>query len=109
MADSISGYYIDLAKKYLNKPLSSGVGLGWSYLNEASQYRPNLDTIRDLMTTSNASYQMRAKLSIGVLFRDQTSRRDSAGFADQLQQAFATGLETSGLQLKSSFPEPPDR
>jgi hypothetical protein len=104
MADAISSYYIDLAKKYLNKPLSSGVGLGWSYLNEASQYRPNLDTIRDLMTTSNASYQMRAKLSIGVLFRDQTSRRDSAGFADQLQQAFATGLETSGLPVKVILP-----
>lgn len=104
MADAISSYYIDVAKKYLNKPLSSGVGLGWSYLNEASQYRPNLDTIRDLMTTSNAAYQMRSKLSIGVLFRDQTSRRDSAGFADQLQQAFATGLETSGLPVKVILP-----
>ena len=104
MADTISNYYVDMAKKYLNKPLSSGVGLGWSYLNEASQYRPNLDTIRDLMTTNNAAYQMRAKLSIGVLFRDQTSRRDSAGFADQLQQAFATGLETSGLPVKVVLP-----
>jgi hypothetical protein len=56
------------------------------------------------MTTSNAAYQMRAKLSIGVLFRDQTSRRDSAGFADQLQQAFATGLETSGLPVKVILP-----
>jgi hypothetical protein len=43
---------------------------------------------------------MRARLSIGVLFRDQTSRRDSAGFAEQLADALATGLETSGLPVK---------
>src|SRR6185312_6617094 len=50
------------------------------------------------------AYQMRSKLSIGVVFRDQTSRRESAGFADQLQQAFATGLETSGLPVKVVLP-----
>jgi hypothetical protein len=104
MSETISAYYVDMGKKYLNKPLSSGVGLGWSYLNEASQYRPNLDSVRDAQTTNSAAYQMRAKLSIGVLFRDQTSRRDSAGFADQLQQAFATGLETSGLPVKVILP-----
>ena len=104
MAQTISAYYIEMAKKYLNKPLSSGVGLGWSYLNEALQYEPNSDAVRDLMTTNTAAYQMRARLSIGVLFRDQTSRRDSAGFADQLQQAFATGLETSGLPVKVILP-----
>ena len=104
MSETISAYYVDMGKKYLNKPLSSGVGLGWSYLNEASQYKPNLDSVRDAQTTNNAAYQMRARLSIGVLFRDQTSRRDSAGFADQLQQAFATGLETSGLPVKVILP-----
>ena len=104
MSETISAYYVEMGKKYLNKPLSSGVGLGWSYLNEASQYKPNLDSVRDEMTTNTAAYQMRARLSIGVLFRDQTSRRDSAGFADQLQQAFATGLETSGLPVKVILP-----
>jgi hypothetical protein len=104
MAETISNYYVGVAGKYLNKPLSSGVGLGWSYLNEAAQYRPNLDVIRDAMTTNTAAYQMRSRLSIGVVFRDQTSRRDSAGFADQLQQAFATGLETSGLPVKVVLP-----
>ncbi len=104
MSETISTYYVEMGKKYLNKPLSSGVGLGWSYLSEASQYKPNLDSVRDEMTTNTAAYQMRARLSIGVLFRDQTSRRDSAGFADQLQQAFATGLETSGLPVKVILP-----
>lgn len=104
VAEMISSYYVELAKKYLDRPLSSGVGVGWGYLMEASQYKANLDPVRDLMTTSNAAYQMRAKLSIGVLFRDQTSRRDSAGFADQLQQAFATGIETSGLPVKVVLP-----
>ncbi len=104
MAETISNYYVGVAGKYLNKPLSSGVGLGWSYLNEALQYRPNLDVVRDAMTSNTAAYQMRSRLSIGVVFRDQTSRRDSAGFADQLQQAFATGLETSGLPVKVVLP-----
>jgi hypothetical protein len=107
MAETISNYYVEVAGKYLNKPLSSGVGLGWSYLNEASQYRPNLDVVRDAMTSNTAAYQMRARLSIGVVFRDQTSRRDSAGFADQLQQAFATGLETSGLPVHVVLPGAP--
>jgi hypothetical protein len=43
---------------------------------------------------------MRSSLSIRVVFRDQTSRRDSAGFADQLADALATGLETSGLPVR---------
>jgi len=104
VADEISAYYVELGGKYLDRPLSSGVGVGWSYLTEAQQYRPNLDAVRDARTRNGAAYQMRSKLSIGVVFRDQTSRRDSAGFADQLQQAFATGLETSGLPVKVVLP-----
>ena len=104
IATEISNYYVGLGEKYLSRPLSSGVGLGWAYLTEAQQYRPNLDAIRDDRTRNNAAYQMRSKLTIGVLFRDQTSRRDNAGFADQLQQAFATGLETSGLPVKVILP-----
>jgi hypothetical protein len=34
------------------------------------------------------------------VFRDQTSRRDSAGFAEQLSDAIATGLETSSLRVR---------
>jgi hypothetical protein len=102
MADTIANYYVGVANKYLSKPLSSGVGLGWAYLNEALQYRPNMDQIRDAMTSNAAAYQMRSKLSVGVVFRDQTSY--SAHFADQLQQAFATGLDTSGLPVKVILP-----
>jgi hypothetical protein len=35
-----------------------------------------------------------------VVFRDQTSRRDSPLFAEQLSDAIATGLETSGVPVK---------
>ena len=103
VADTISGYYVDLATKYLSKPLSSGVGLGWCYLNEATFYHPNLDAVRNAMTSNNAAYQMRAKLSIGVLFHDQTSHHDSEDFRDQLQQAFVN-LERSGLPVKVILP-----
>ena len=100
LSDAISVYYVEVAKKYIDRPVASGVGLGWSYLGEASHYKPGLDTIRDEMAKASSTYQMRSKLSVGVVFRDQTSRRDSIGFAEQLQDAIATGLETSKLPVK---------
>jgi hypothetical protein len=100
LSDKISAYYLDRAKHYLEKPLASGVGLGWCYLEEAQRFKPNLDAVKDQMTRYKAAYQMRGKLSIGVVFRDQTSRRDSVGFADQLTDAIATDLESSGLSVK---------
>jgi hypothetical protein len=100
LSDKISVYYIERAKHYLEKPLASGVGLGWCYLEEAQRFKPNLDAVKDQMTRYRAAYQMRGKLSIGVVFRDQTSRRDSVGFADQLTDAIATDLESSGLSVR---------
>jgi hypothetical protein len=101
LADKLSDYYLTQAKVYMAKPLGSGAGIAWSYLQKALQYKAsNLDAIRDAMTQEAAAYQMRSRLSIRVVFRDQTSRRDSAGFADQLADAIATGLETSGLPVR---------
>jgi hypothetical protein len=88
------------AKRYLEKPLGSGVGVGWLYLDQSQIFQPNRDDVRDERTKNAATYQMRSKLSVKVLFRDQTSRRDSAGFADQMSDAIATGVETSGLPVK---------
>jgi hypothetical protein len=45
-------------------------------------------------------YQRRARLSVGIVLRDQTSRRNSAGFADQMTDAIATGLESSGVSVE---------
>jgi hypothetical protein len=82
------------------KPLGSGAGLGWWYLEKALPYNAsNLEAVRDERVSANAAYRMRASLSVRVQFRDQTSRRDSAGFAEQLADALATGLETSGLSV----------
>ena len=100
LSDKISAYYVDQAKRYLEKPLASGVGLGWCYLGEAERYKKNLAAVKDEMTRYESAYQLRAKLSIGVVFRDQTSRRESVGFADQLADAIATDLESSGLPVK---------
>ena len=100
LSETISDYYVSQAKKYLDRPLGSGVGMAWLYLDEAQQYKQSRDDIRDERTKSSAVYQLRSKLSVRVGFRDQTSRRDSAGFADQLADAIATGLETSGLPIK---------
>lgn len=101
LGDKLSDYYLVEAKRYMEKPLGSGAGLGWSFLGKALQYKAsNLDAVRDERTKATAAYQMRSTLSIRVVFRDQTSRRDSAGFADQLADAIATGLETSGFPGK---------
>lgn len=100
LSDKISAYYLERAKHYLEKPLASGVGLGWCYLGEAQRFKPNLDAVKDEMTRYKSAYQMHAKLSISVVFRDQTSRRESLGFADQLTDAIATDLESSGLSVK---------
>jgi hypothetical protein len=101
LADKLSEYYLAQARRYLNKPLGSGVGLGWSYLDKALPYKgSNLDLIRDEMTKAASAYQIRSKLSVQVVFRDQTSRRDSGGFADQLADAIAAGLESGGPLVK---------
>jgi len=100
LGETISDYYLQQARKYLGKPLGSGVGLGWLYLDLAQQYKPNRDDVKDERVKNSALYQMRSKLSVRVVFRDQTSRRDSPLFAEQLSDAIATGLETSGLPVK---------
>lgn len=100
VSQSLSDYYLQAAKRYLEKPLGSGVGVGWLYLDQSQLFQPNRDDVRDERTRSTAAYQMRSKLSVRVMFRDQTSRRDSAGFADQMSDAIATGVETSGLPVK---------
>lgn len=100
LSDKISAYYLDLAKRYLAKPLGSGVGLGWLYLVQADHYKSGLDEVRDMMAQYSPAYQLRSRLSIGVTLRDQTSRRDSPGFADQLTDAIANGLDSSGLPVK---------
>lgn len=100
IAQNLSDYYLLQAKKYLDRPLGSGVGMAWLYLDQSQLFKPNRDDVRDERTKAGATYQMRSKLSLRVTFRDQTSRRDSAGFADQMSDAIATGVETSGLPVK---------
>ena len=100
VSQTLSDYYVARAKTYLDKPLGSGVGIAWLYLQEAQQYQPNRDDIRDERAKYSAVHSIRSTLSIKVVFRDQTSRRDSSGFADQLSDAIATGLETTALPVR---------
>lgn len=100
LSDKLSAYYLDQARRYLQKPLASGVGLGWLYLREAQRYEPALDAVRDEMARYQGAYQLRGRLSVGVVVRDQTSRREGQGFADQLGDAIANGLESSSQPVK---------
>jgi hypothetical protein len=100
LSDKISAYYLDQGRRYLQKPMASGVGLGWLYLREAQRYEPNLDGVKDEMARYQGAYQLRGRLSVGVVVRDQSSRRDGQGFADQLGDAIANGLESSSRPVK---------
>jgi len=99
-SQTLSDYYVARAKIYLDKPLGSGVGIAWLYLQQAQKYQPNRDDIRDERTKYSSVHNIRSTLSIKVVFRDQTSRRESSGFADQLSDAIATGLETTTLPVR---------
>jgi hypothetical protein len=101
LGDQMSAYLLEQAKHYLGKPAGSGAELGWMYLSEAAIYKAsNLDAVRDAMVSATAAHALRSKLSIRVQFRDQTSQRDSAGFAGQLENVIITGLEGAGIPMK---------
>ena len=100
LSDKLSAYYLEQARRYLQKPMASGVGLGWLYLREAQRYEPNLDAVKDEMARYQGAYQLRGRLSVGVVVRDQSSRREGQGFADQLGDAIANGLESSSQPVK---------
>jgi hypothetical protein len=95
LSAKISDYYLDQAHRYLQKADGSGAGVGWLYLKQAVRYgTTNADSLKDEMARYERIYQRLAQLSIGIEFRDQTSRRDSHGFADQLADAVTSGLDS---------------
>jgi hypothetical protein len=99
--NELSAYLLDQSKHYLSKPGGSGTELGWTYLEEARQYKAaNLDAVRDTIVAASPAHAMRSKLSIRVQFRDQTSQRENQGVAGQLENAIITGLESSGVPVK---------
>jgi hypothetical protein len=100
LSAKISAYYLDQANRYLQKASGSGAGVGWLYLKQAVRYGiTNLDSLKDEMARYEPLYQRQSQLSVGIVFRDQTSRRDSHGFADQLADAVTSGLDSSEIPL----------
>lgn len=101
LSDELSTWFLDRAKHSLSKPLGSGTEIGWAYLKEAESYKgANLESVRDEMKVAGIAHQMHSGLSIRVQFRDQTSQRQSEGFATQMESAIAAGLDTTGLPVK---------
>jgi hypothetical protein len=101
LGDELGVWFLDRAKHSLQKPLGSGTELGWAYLKEAESYRAaNLEAVRDQMKMADPAHGMHSRLSIRVQFRDQTSQRQSEGFASQMESAIAAGLDTSGMPVK---------
>jgi hypothetical protein len=98
LGDDLSGYFVDQAKRYLDKPSGSGTELGWNYLVESLLYKPSNQAAHDAKVAASPAHAMHSKLSIRVQFRDQTSQRDSSGFIPQLEDAIITGLEAPTLK-----------
>ena len=98
LGDDLSGYFVEQAKRYLDKPSGSGTELGWTYLEEALLYKPSNQGAHDAKVAASPAHAMHSKLSIRVQFRDQTSQRDSSGFIPQLEDAIITGLEAPTLK-----------
>jgi hypothetical protein len=100
LGDELSAWFLDQAKHSLQKPLGSGTELGWAYLKEAEFYKAaNFEAVRDQMKIADAAHRMHSKLSARVQFRDQTSQRQSEGFANQMENSIAAGLDTSGMPV----------
>ena len=101
LSNKISTYYLDQAHRYLQKASGSGAGLAWLYFREAQRYGiTNVDNLKDEMAHYALLYKRRARVSVGIALRDQTSRRDSPGFADQLADAIASSLESAGSGIE---------
>jgi len=114
LADDLSGYYLRQGKKYADKPGGIGANVGWNYLTESLQYRStgNASAAHDALASATAEHQLKSRMSVKVNFRDGTSRREGAQFAEQLDEALASGLESSGFQIKivhnENTPVPPN-
>ena len=101
LGDNLSAYFVDLAKRYLDKPSGSGTELGWTYLEEALYYKPSNQDAHDAKVAAASAHAMHSRISIRVQFRDQTSLRENSGFIHQLEDAIVTGLEASTLQVRA--------
>ena len=100
LGDDLSAYFVEQARRYLDKPSGSGTELGWTYLEEALFYKPSNQAAHDAKVAAAPAHAMHSKLSIRVQFRDQTSTRESTGFGfiRQLEDAIITGLEAPTLK-----------
>jgi hypothetical protein len=101
LAEQLSAYLVDQAKRYLEKPSGSGTELGWAYLEKAVHYKPSNQDAHDAKVAATPAHSMHSKISMRVQFRDQTSSRESTGFIRQLEDAIVTGLEAPGLPVKA--------
>jgi hypothetical protein len=101
LGDNLSGYFVDLAKRYLDKPSGSGTELAWTYLEKALYYKPSNQDAHDAKVAITPAHAMHSKISIRVQFRDQTSQRENPGFIHQLEDAVIAGLEASTLRVRA--------
>jgi hypothetical protein len=96
LGHSLSEYYLERAKYYLNRGNGSGAYLGWTYLDEASQYKvPDANALRDEIKVVANGHQPRPTASISIKFSDLNATPDERDFPARLTRSVAAALEAS--------------
>ena len=98
---SLSGYYLERATNYLNRANGTGAYIGWTYLDEASQYKvPDANALQNQIELIANAHQPRPRPSISIKFSDPTSAPDERDFPARLNRSVATALEPSNPKIK---------
>jgi hypothetical protein len=98
---SLSGYYLDRAKYYFNLGNGTGAYLGWTYLDEASQYKVvDANAIRGEIKVIEDAHQPRPKPSMSIKFNEPNPTPDERDFPARLNRSLATALAPSYPRIK---------
>jgi hypothetical protein len=101
LGHSLSDYYLDRAKYYLERGNGPGAYIGWTYLDEASQYKvPDANAVRDATKALTTAHQPRPRPSMSIKFSDPNSTPDEGDFPARLNRSLATGLAPSNPRIK---------
>jgi hypothetical protein len=105
LGHSLSGYYLERAKVYLSRGNGTGAYIGWTYLDEASQYHvPDPNALQDQIKAIVSAHQPRPKPSISIKFSDPASTPDERDFPARLNRSVAAALQASNPRIKVFAP-----
>ena len=101
LGHSLSDYYLERAKNYFNRGNGPGAYIGWTYLDEASQYDvPDKNAVRDQIKVIADAHQPRPGPSMSIKFSDPNPTPDERDFPARLNRSLTTALAPSNPRVK---------